>query len=573
MLQIFLAIVYISLLCWTYGYATVQLFRNTVKAQEAAWPSFPVVCITGLSSIAVMAGIASLFIPLGGLALHLVMLTAGVGYWFMYKQTGTDFRHAICGSVKSYHLLTLLLLGICIVLVLVMGAWVIIHPDTLGYHVQTIRWIEQYRVVPGLAHLHIRYGYQGYWYLLCALFGFSFTHTTALTFINASVACWFLIFVTGKINEALAKESNGNRQALLNGLLFLLLLTISLWDFGQLRLSVVSTSPDFVAAVYVWLVFYLLAGRNDPHEALNLVLVFFLSMIAVTIKLSSIPVVLVCCYVIYRLIRLAKGRALAVLTGSALLITIPFVTRNVLTSGYPVFPSAVGGMVRTEWKMDSMRTELEKQYIYAYARIGPQAVRGRQPAIAGSLQSWLPVWWTNRSQAEKASLALLVVTLLGGTVFVKKILSRSSYRLYVSLGASLAGLAFWFLQAPDPRFGYGFIFSATGMLLYRLFEGTAFSFHAGVRLIRYGVLALTVVVAGYTMYRMQRFFHIRNLITPEGIAAIAYKKVKAYGNIFYIPYDDCECSGTPLPCVYDTGSFRMRGKKLTEGFTGTKPAK
>ena len=45
------------------------------------------------------------------------------------------------------------------------------HFDTGLYHTQSIRWIEEYGVVPGLANLHSRFGYNSAAFALCALYG------------------------------------------------------------------------------------------------------------------------------------------------------------------------------------------------------------------------------------------------------------------------------------------------------------------------------------------------------------------------------------------------------------------
>ena len=75
-----------------------------------------------------------------------------------------------------------------------MSSWTVIHPDTLGYHAQTIQWIEKYKAVPGLAHLHVRFGYQWLWFVDSALFGFSFTGKEGITLLNSTVLFWFFIF-------------------------------------------------------------------------------------------------------------------------------------------------------------------------------------------------------------------------------------------------------------------------------------------------------------------------------------------------------------------------------------------
>ena len=50
----------------------------------------------------------------------------------------------------------------------------IIHYDTGLYHAQSIRWIEEYGVVPGLGNLHTRLAYNSASFCLSALYSFAF---------------------------------------------------------------------------------------------------------------------------------------------------------------------------------------------------------------------------------------------------------------------------------------------------------------------------------------------------------------------------------------------------------------
>ena len=571
MVQIAVALLYITFLCWTYGHITIYAFKKISAIQETQLPSLSIVCMTGLSSIAVIAAILSLFIPLGGISVQISLLLAGGIYWGISKKIGPDFSGTIMQSAKSCPLLAILLVASLLLLLLVMGSSTIIHPDTLGYHAQTIQWIENYKVIPGLAHLHVRYGLQSSWYLLCALFSFNFTHTPALTFINTSLACWFVLFVTGRINEALQQKNQGNYKSAIKGLFFFLFLVMSCWDFGQLRLTAVSASPDFAAAVYLWLVFYLLVNRpGKENETVRLMLVFFFSTIVITIKLSSAPVLLVSCYVLYRFIAQNRKKVLASLVVFALSAAIPFVARNMITTGYPVFPLTFLNLTHFDWNLDVIRTEQVKQYVTAYARIGSKANMGEQPGTVDKWSVWLPIWWNNRSMAERTMLSALLISLVAGGAFIRKIINRSSGELGVLLCVSVGGVIFWFVQAPDPRFGYGFIIPVSGVLLYRFVAGYSFTFIAVKRLTLVGMSCLLMATGGYTAYRFHYYFKARNLILPEGISSIAYKEINQQGIIFHIPYDDCECGSIPLPCIYNNEPFLMRGKKITDGFTSVK---
>ena len=62
------------------------------------------------------------------------------------------------------------------------------------------------KLFPGLVHLHVRFGYQGLWFVDGALFSFSFTGKEGITFLNSSVLFWFFIFIINRINYNFFKE-------------------------------------------------------------------------------------------------------------------------------------------------------------------------------------------------------------------------------------------------------------------------------------------------------------------------------------------------------------------------------
>lgn len=54
------------------------------------------------------------------------------------------------------------------------------HYDSDLYHAQSIRWIEEYGVVPGLGNLHERFAYNSSFFALSALFSMKFLCGTSM---------------------------------------------------------------------------------------------------------------------------------------------------------------------------------------------------------------------------------------------------------------------------------------------------------------------------------------------------------------------------------------------------------
>src|SRR5688572_10303892 len=184
MLITLLAWIYITFLSWTWGILFLKIINGTTKT-HFPYPHFSIICITGLSAVTVISGLLSLVIPLGNWWVQLFFMIPFVYLYF--SKEPSNFFLSLKKEFSSLRVLSVILLSVCLLLTLVMSSWTIVHPDTLGYHAQTIQWIEKYKAVPGIVHLHVRLGYQGLWFVDNALFGLSFTGTKGITFLNSTV--------------------------------------------------------------------------------------------------------------------------------------------------------------------------------------------------------------------------------------------------------------------------------------------------------------------------------------------------------------------------------------------------
>lgn len=550
------AIIYISFLCWSWGSAIIRLLQRISGGLPPSY-HFSIVCITGLAAITVTGSLLSLFIPLGGWQVQLIFLLPAVLFWL---KNPSDKLKTISSIVSGYHISVFVLLAATILMVLVMHSWKIVHPDTLGYHAQTIRWIEDYKAVPGLVHLQSRLGYQGSWFVSGAIFSFRFMGTEAVTFINIAVACWFLLFVTSKINRHLFKDANKAYA-----IPWLGLLVFSVWSYTQLRLFTTSASPDFIAAIMVWLVLYLFF-KKENREGAGWHLVIMLSLFAITLKLSSAPLLIITFVAIMQLVKLKSLKQVFAAFIFFLLIVSPFITRNIITTGYVIFPSTTPDIVHVDWKYDAESTLLEKKYISAYARMPVDFSEEEiYEVLDMSATEWMPRWWGNRSAADKTILILLLVSFMIAILKLRKIRSYGSL-FTTGILTLLAGIVFWYLQAPDPRFGFGFIMPFIGISASLLLSHSNKILN-GQKFMLSLVIAASLVIASYTGYRFVYFFSPKQLLTPAGIENAGYSSFDCEGINFIIPDDDKDCGSLPVPCVSDScKNFMPRGEKITDGF-------
>lgn len=554
-----LAWLYITTLCWMWGTMLLGYFKK-ISRQEGIIPiHFCITCLTGLAGITVFSSFLSLFIALDGLLVQLLIIFPCISLFFLKPSFPILKDH-----LSGLHIVSVLLLCICALLLLLMSTWTVTNEDTLAYHAQIIQWIEKYRAVPGIAHLHTRYGLQSSWFVSCALFAFRFLGINALTFLNSTVILWYFIFIISKLNTSYYDKKNW-----LYAFGWLGIFLFSLWSYAQVRLAATSANPDFITILYSWLAFYLLlSGTSKEHPAYIYSLLIVIGVFTITLKFSAAPIIILSLYGVYKLAAMRKFRTLLLSILLCIATLVPFITRNIIASGYPAFPSIFPDVANVDWKLNKEINVYIKKYITTYARIRQEPDREDIDKINSmKITEWLPIWWKNQSLADKSLLLLLMLSVCLLIARTRQVW-YSDERLKIALITALAGILFWFIQAPDPRFGFGFItaFAAVTLLFYAL-PGNKLYNGSWKNAFVISSFATVVILTAYTGYRAINFFSPTQLLLPAGLKLVKHKVVICNGISLNIPEMNYGCGNTEVPCAYDScRTFEARGKEVTEGF-------
>jgi len=559
MLLTIAAWLYISFSCAVWGSIMLYSIKRLVRETSAESLDGCLICLLGFIGITVFASILSLVMPLGGWVLQIILFFLTIAFLF-FKPTRISLT-ALKRQFQKLHPALMFFLLCCIVLLLVMSTWTINHPDTLTYHAQTIQWIEKYRVVPGLANLHIRYGLQSPWFISCAIFSTHFINGDALTFINSTILLWYFIFTVQQTNRNLF--SDGNK---LTGVLWMVLIAISLASYTQVRLTATSASLDFIAVLLTWAVLFLMV-ENKTNQNTQWLLVVLFSIFAITLKLSVLPLILTVVYAIYKSAR-RRLRVLAISCIIAVLVTAPYFARNLLTSGYLFFPSSFPDIVNVDWKVNQAETQIERDYITAYARI-PVSHTGEdiKSAIIKPYDQWIPMWWKRQSVPDKILLLITALVFFVSLGNIRRII-RSDENTKAGLIISLTGCLFWFTQAPDPRFGFGFLIGFSAIAACEMFikSGRSLKISSNT-LVVVCTLLVSLAIGLYDVYRFKNFFSIQQLFQPLGVKKVSVKTIQCNGFDFRVPSLENECGANDIPCIYENcNSFTPRGNNLTDGF-------
>lgn len=562
MLITLFAWLYISFSCAVWGKAILHSLQKIVARDRVSGLHSGFVFLLGLCGITIFGSLFSLFLPVGSWPFQLVLLLSTIFFFFLGNTR--NFFGDLKKQFKYFHPALVFLLFCCVVMLLVMSTWTITHPDTLTYHAQTIQWIEKYKAVPGIANLHIRYGYQGLWFVSCAIFSFRFINLHALTFINSTILVWYFFFVIQKINENLLSDKNK-----IAGFLWLALAAISILSYTQVRLTATSASPDFIASLFVWAVFFLLLEKKaNGQQNIQWILIILFSSFAITLKLSVLPIILAVLYAAYKLIQKKQLRSFIISCILSILIFFSYLSRNVISSGYLLFPSPYPDIVNVDWKVDHAQTRLERDYIRAYA-MSPvehteEKIRGN---LTMTLHEWVPKWWANQSLADKVSILFTVLAFVVLLLNTKTII-HSGEHIKSALIISMAGCFFWFTQAPDPRFGFGFIIGFPAIVISTILpESLKIGKLLLGKMLILCVVIFSLIIAAYSVYRFKNFFASQQIVQPLGIDKISFRTIRCNSIDFRVPVPDIECGATDIPCIYDDcKEFMPRGDKIVDGF-------
>ncbi|MFT3827356.1 MAG: hypothetical protein QM731_25735 [Chitinophagaceae bacterium] len=556
----------LSLLVWMYITVVSLVWGNIflLLASRLLKTSFNsihpvIICFAGLAVTGTLASYISLLLPLQ-LAAHLCLLVPVILFFFFTQNrvlVGQQLRQLTSG----YNLPTILLLVACICMTLVLSTYTISHPDTLAYHGQAIKWVETYKAVPGLAHLKYEVAMNSLWFSSLAVFRFNFIQSNPFIFLNGCVISWFYLFIIQRL------AANRERKSLF--IFWLLLLIYSSLSWTQIRLTAASASPDFIATLFIWAaIFAYLQSRQHSSGKMLSVLATLFSCAAITTKLSAIMITLLPVAIMIQL--LAGKRTTFTLGALCILCIAPYLLHNFISSGYLLYPSSLFDLFNPDWKLPIDDLTTFQHYIAGYARIPVEDNIAANQLLQQSLTEWAPVWWKHLAIADQALLITVTLLLAGALFCIPAIAGILDNNFRIALAVCIAGSIAWFILAPDPRFGTGFLIP----LAYLLYLGISVRFnHLKLVTNNYifaGSMILSIICVGtYTSYRLMHYFTSGQLLLPNGIKKQSYSTFTCQGVVMHQTLNPEECGLTPVPCVKDScNTFQLRGNSVEDGFKG-----
>jgi len=388
---------------------------------------------------------------------------------------------------------------------------------------------------------------------------------------------WRLISVTGNFLEL--RDSHPFTHL---NYVFILPLLISI----GLTSDMGSAAPDLASVILQMQLFMILVQSLSLSLDVNqrddtLLVLVMIAAAALTVKLSNLAFVTFTAGIaFYYFICDAKDRRqIVVRVGRFVflpaLMLLVWTTRGYILSGVPFYP-LTWFHLSADWALPLDKVREEADWIYSWAR----APRMPKSEVLGSWD-WFYPWFQRASEMIVDvvyplvfGLFALLVTIAGRVITAQRNLlpSISDFLLLVPI---VAGLIYWFLMAPDPRFGGAlfWLFALASVLVClshahyllrrRLFAPAAWMLFLGMELLliraifRHPDLFEAISTTGFypiTSARLvQKQTHSGLVIyTPDAAVQEGY-----YG-----------CWYSPLSCTPQFNpNLRLRGVDMASGFT------
>jgi len=324
--------------------------------------------------------------------------------------------------------------------------------DTENYHAQILRWTESARLVPGLALVHGRLGFNSLWFPLEAISSFAFLSNGPLPLVNT------VTFLVGAMYLFRQIVASGSSRLVAN-----LAIGAFLPYVAAGFLYAGSQSPDLPALTFGLLSFFAVIRSYESERTVLFALALCLVAAAACWKLSTAPLLLFVPFLAWDryVVRHRRIEKRVILVGLFLFAAgVELIARSVVLSGYPLFPNTSIDVFPVDWKAPWLAHGQE-----IGIRVFARGLRTQNPteALSYPMSLWVPVWIRNLNNTARICIGLLAA---GLPLFIvsflipaaRRWLVEGNRRALLAIGTvALVSSMFWFWEAPDVRFGASYL--------------------------------------------------------------------------------------------------------------------
>ncbi len=321
--------------------------------------------------------------------------------------------------------------------------------DSVAYHRQQIRCNEDYGVIPGLGNIESRFGFNSNYLLLSSVFSFRFLFGEVLygcvqSVLFALITIWVLV--------NLFRSGYSIIYIILMAFLYIIILTSS-YMFTD-------SNTDVIPLLFVF--YYIAKTILSPNWLIKQPLLsVLLPIVLITFKLSSVIFCLVSLGVLIYLVKQKKWRIVTFVIAFAFCIVSLWCIRNVIITGYLIYPFDAIDIFSFDWKMPKGTALLERAHVYHWAKY----IYDVKYIYYMINLEFLPADF--HFYNVTTNIVLFLIVLFSPLIAIYAMLkSKIDKKIYLVYWVSLLCIIFGIISAPDFRFFNQYIFGCVLIIYY-----------------------------------------------------------------------------------------------------------
>lgn len=581
MLAIIVSWISISIVFLSFGDFFVFLYNKLSKQNERY--GLTDTFLLGMCFTLIPLSLSSFWLPSNQYILLLYFILSTI-YLTLRKKHFINTVKQLIQKIGRFKTIQLIAFVIPILAIMVAILWQVGVFDSLFYHQQNIRWNEEFAVVPGLGNLEHRFAFNSNYLLLSAVFSFRFLFAEAVYSLHVLVLVYVLCWI---LKEIFASGFEVKR------IILLIVFTGYIFTFGY---SLASTSTDAIPNIVS---FYLISRLLLYPDSVKEKLLFYvcIPIALVSFKINILPLFLISLVAIYYFAKSKQYKAVASAVLPPAAIILLWITRNIIISGYLVFPFSGIDIFNVDWKMPKHLAAEETDFIKSCGIRVFDDILNQLTTFDFSLEG---------IKNRLISLIFIGSVIVSPCVVIyslirKKHLNKIIYSAYISL---LFIFAIWYIGGPDPRFIGGTLFAMFYFVLYLFFAKKEEAHFKRTGTLIVGLFVITMAawpvirtdkfskMFGLSIYRedkrpvsdiLFRPYPYKELLKSAGIYKDSFYEYHMSKEVFVyisespeVPNGRNVCFDSPFPCTIsatgagikylDITEIEPRGNSLQEGF-------
>ncbi len=442
---VLLSWMYIFLVCLLIGLGIYKILKKIINGI----PPFSIVgfIITGIIGITVYTEFFSIFYKIGMLA-HLLMLFAAlISGYFCRKELMNSIQKlgSIGFSWEGFFYICLLVL---IAFYTSRGTF---HTDTNIYHAANIRLYEEYGLIRGMANLQLHYGYNSAYLAFASIFSMHWLLPFSLHTTTGFIEAVLCIYACHHLKTFKEHERHLMDAGCLGILIYAVVnLTGSI--------SPATDYPTMFLSLYIitaWLSVIEQQDTMSVHAIHAFSLLSVATVFVATMKLSAGAFAIIVIYPAFCLIKEKRWKEIILYIIMGFSILLPYLIRNILISGWLIYPFESIDLFRVPWKVPLEYLLVDSYQIKVWGRCLYDVAKIDMP-----VKEWLPIWWNEQERyAQYLIYANILGLFLSGLTVLYNLLKKIKTEgalLYLHLGM-IVSILVWFFLAPFIRYGLAFL--------------------------------------------------------------------------------------------------------------------